>query len=86
MYERYDRKEETSSVKISRGKVAEQKRKLQIAVFSESTEFLQIIKETKDKLVNDSFDLLLVYITVISVVCLFMFLLLMEKTVKKVTK
>ena len=47
MYERYNLEEGQTSIEGSRGKVAEEKREYKIAVFYESSEFLETIRKTK---------------------------------------
>ena len=86
MYERYGIEQEHSSLELSRGKVVEDRREFQIAFFSESSEFLRTIQETKEILVRDSFQLLFVYITIVSLVCLVLFLFWMRMSARKMTK
>ena len=47
MYERYNIEEGQTSIEGSRGKAAEEKREYKIAVFYESSEFLETIRKTK---------------------------------------
>ena len=47
MYEGYNIEEGQTSIEGSRGKVGEEKREYKMAVFYESSEFLESIRKTK---------------------------------------
>ena len=78
MYERYGTEGENTSIDISKGKLAKEKRYYDIAFFQESSEQLRVFKETKRALVIDIFTFLLWIITVTSFGVLVLFIIGMK--------
>ena len=85
MYDRKIRPGEFKTVDEALGSQADDVRNYKIAFFSESSQFLENIRETRATLVNDAFDLLIFIICLISMLSFSLFLFIMRRTAVKMT-
>ena len=86
MYEKKSSNVAIQSVKDSRGKAVDLKRNFELAFFQDSSELLEAIKKAKASLVEEIFKSLVLIVALISIACLALFLLLVQRTAKNMSK